>query len=159
MKVKDIMRKPARFCDLDTPVDTAVELMHKNACGCLPVIGEGGNVLGIITDRDICIALGTRDKKASQLLVKEVVPLRLFTCTADDDIHTALTTFQSERVRRLPVIDQEGVLQGVLCLDDLALKAKRNARKGDLTYADVVTTFKAICEPLFPVDGKTASAA
>ena len=64
MKVRDGMRKQAAFCGLDTTLAEAAELMCKNGCGFLPVVGEGGNVIGTITGRDMCIALGTQDKTA-----------------------------------------------------------------------------------------------
>src|SRR5215470_11880232 len=113
MKIQDVMRKLPAFCGLDTPLTVAVELMCKNECGFLPVVGDGGNVVGVITDRDICIALGTRNRKPSEVLVGDVMfpkqytfP-RLFPCGPGDDIHNVLKTMLIERIRRVPVIDRE----------------------------------------------------
>jgi CBS domain-containing protein len=114
MKVRDVMTKQTAFCGPETNLAQAVELMWKNACGFLPVAGEGGNVIGVITDRDISIALGTRDRRASEVCVRSAMSSRLFACTPDDDVHTALKTLKSEGIRRLPVIDREGMLMGVL---------------------------------------------
>ena len=69
MRVREVMEKPV-FCGLDMTLGAAVELMHNNNCGFLPIVGEGGNVIGVITDRDICIALGTRNQKPTDLLSK-----------------------------------------------------------------------------------------
>ena len=94
------------FCRLHTTLAEAAELMCKNGCGFLPVVGEGGNVIGAITDRDMCIALGTRNKTAVEVLVRDVMlPKRyafpkLFTCTPDDDIHCVLKTLRTARIRR-----------------------------------------------------------
>jgi CBS domain-containing protein len=149
MKVREVMREPV-FCGLDTTLAAAVELMRNNGCGFLPIVGEGGNVVGVITVRDICIALGTRDQKPSDVLVKDVMLPKqytfpkLFTCTPDDDIHCILKTMRIQKVRRLPVIDHEGDLLGILSLDDIFLRACARAGKRDISCEDVVDTFMAI---------------
>jgi CBS domain-containing protein len=79
MKVQEVMRERAVFCGLDTTLAAAVDLMRKNGCGFLPVVGEGGNVIGVITDRDICIALGTRNQKPIDVLVKDVMLPKQYT--------------------------------------------------------------------------------
>jgi len=126
MKVCEVM-KAAGECHSDTTLSAAAELMWKRRCGCLPVIGEGGNVIGVITNDDISIALGTRPHRPSELLVRDAMPAKLFTCTADDSVRCALTTMHEEGLRYLPVIDREGGLVGVLSLDDIALSARTAA--------------------------------
>jgi len=145
MKVRDVMTKQVSFSNPDTTLDQAVRSMQHKNCGFLPVVGEGGNVIGVITDRDICIALGTRNRKASELTVWDVMPTKLFTCTADDDIHSVLTTMRISGVRRLPVIDREGAPIGVLSIDDIVLRAREYGLTQDVSYKDVEDTYKAIC--------------
>jgi len=144
MKVRDVMTKQATFCYPDTSLSGAAELMWKRKCGFLPVRGEGGNVIGVITDRDISIALGTRNRWPSEVLVKDVMSGRLFTCTPDDSVACALTTMRIEGLRRLPVVNCEGALVGVVSIDDLVLKARENALSKDVSYKDVEDTYKAI---------------
>ena len=151
MKVQEVMRKQAVICELDTTLAAAVELMRKNGCGFLPIIGEGGNVIGVITGRDICIALGTRNQKPTDVLVKDVMlpeqytfP-KLFTCTPDDDIHCVLKTMRMAKIRRVPVIDREGGLMGILSMDEIVLRACARAGKHDISCKDVVDAYKAIC--------------
>ena len=144
MKVREVMTKQATFCHPDTSLSQAAELMWKRKCGFLPVMGEGGNVIGVITDRDIGIALGARNRRPSEVFVKDVVSARLFTCTADDSVACALTTMRIEGLRRLPVVDREGALVGVLSIDDLVLKAQQNACSKDVSFKDVEDTYKAI---------------
>ena len=93
MKVRDVMTKQVAFCGPDTNLAQAVELMWNNACGFLPVAGEGRNAIGVITDRDISIALCTRDRRASEVCVRSAASSRLFTCTPEDDVHTADTAW------------------------------------------------------------------
>jgi len=144
MKVSEVMTRAAVYCRPDTTLSTASELMWKAQCGFLPVVGEGGNVIGVITDRDVSIALGTRNRRPSELLVKNVMAPKLFTCTANDSVRGALATMGIQGLRRLPVIDREGALVGVLSIDDLALKAREHARSKDPSYKDVEDTYKAI---------------
>jgi len=145
MKVRDVMTRAVVSCKSDTTVAVASGLMWKGRCGFLPVIGEGGNVIGVITDRDIGIALGTcRNRRPSEVEVEEIMGSKLFTCTAEDSVHSALTTMRIQGLRRLPVTDPEGTLVGVLSIDDLALRAKEHAFKNDISYKDVEETYKAI---------------
>lgn len=143
MQVQDIMVKEARSCRLDTNLAAATEVMWSNDCGALPVLNDGGKVVGMITDRDICMAVGTRNQRPSDVAVSGVIPQRVFTCAPGDDIHAALQTMRSQKVRRLPVTGAGGELEGILCLNDVALNAEKS---NALSYEDVMETLKAICE-------------
>jgi CBS domain-containing protein len=144
VKVRDVMTKRTISCTPETNLAEAALLMWKHACGFLPVIGEGGNVIGVITDRDISIALGTRDQRPTQVRVWDVMPKKLFTCTAGDDVHSALKSLRAGKIRRLPVIDREGALIGVLSIDDIVLKARERILGKDVSYKDVEDTYKAL---------------
>lgn len=145
MKVREVMTKKASYCGPESTLEEASFLMGKNNCGFLPVVGDGGNVIGVVTDRDICIALGTRNRKPSELRVWDVMPRKLFTCTSDDDIHCALKTLRGARIRRLPVIDRDASLVGVLSIDDIVLHAREQLPvHKDISYGDVENTYKAI---------------
>ncbi len=156
MKVQDIMTKKVKVCAPDTSVSAAAALMWDVDCGVLPVVSDGGKVVGLITDRDIAIALGTRNRLASDILVSEVMAAQVYFCAADDDIHVALKTMRKDRVRRLPVVNEEGLLEGIVSMNDIALHAEKfdGHRTKDLTYDDFVNTFKAICEHRHPTEAK-----
>ena len=150
MRVQDVMTKPAAFCGLDATLAEAAGIMGKRGCGFLPVIGEGGNVIGVITDRDICIALGTRNQNSSEVFVRDVVlpkdrmVPRLYTCAPEESAHCVLKTMRESGVRRLPVVDREGVLQGVLSIDDLVRYARDHWDKAGVTSEEIVETCKAV---------------
>lgn len=144
IKVEAVMVKGVRFCTPDTNLATVAKIFWEQACGALPVV-ENGRAIGMITDRDIAIALGTRDTKAGDTLVREVALPKVFFCLEQDDIHTALNTMRAQQVRRLPVLDNEGLLAGILSLDDIVLFAEE-LPGAELTYADVIDTMKAIYE-------------
>lgn len=144
MKVQDVMVKNVRFCTPDTNLATVAKIFWEQGCGALPIV-ENGRAIGMITDRDVSIALGTRNTKAGDLYVRDVALPKVFFCLPEDDIHSALCTMQAQQVRRLPVVAHDGTLQGILTLDDVVLYAGEKPAD-ELTYSDVVDTFRAICE-------------
>jgi CBS-domain-containing membrane protein len=143
MQVQEIMVRDAKSCRMDTNLAAATAIMWNTDCGALPVLDGGEKVVGMITDRDICIAAGTRNWIPSEIKVSDVVPQKVFTCSAEEDIHAALKTMQTRQVRRLPVVGKDGKLQGILCLDDVAVKA---SKRNSLSYEDTIETFKAVCD-------------
>jgi CBS domain-containing protein len=152
MKVQDVMSENVKTCTPDTDLAAVAAIMWEGDCGVLPVVADGGKVVGVITDRDIAIALGTRNRLAPGITAGEVISGQVYACRPEDDIHTALKTIRKDKVRRLPVIDEEGRIQGILSMNDVVLQAEQpGGRKTvDLTYEDVVNSFKAICEHRHP---------
>ncbi|HSE37948.1 MAG TPA: CBS domain-containing protein [Blastocatellia bacterium] len=144
MKVQEVMKQDVKACFPDTNLATASALMWEHDCGILPVIVEGQTPVGVITDRDIALAVGTRARAPQDVRVDEVIHGPVIACTPDDDVHAALKIMRKEKVRRLPVVTDDGVLRGILSLNDLVLHAQKSNK--DLDYEDVVSTFKAICE-------------
>lgn len=144
MKVQEVMTEDVKACFPDTNLAAAVALMCENDCGILPVVVDGGTAVGVITDRDIAIAVGTRGRAPEEIRVDEVVHGPVIACTPDDDVHTALKTMRKDKVRRLPVLTDDGVLKGIFSLNDVVLHAQKGNK--ELDYDDVVSTFKAICE-------------
>jgi CBS domain-containing protein len=147
MKVKDIMTTEPRRCSLSTNLAAAAKLMLDGDCGILPVVDEG-KLVGVVTDRDMYIALATRNKRASQIAVGEVVQMPVRTCGPDDDVEAALATMKQHRVRRLPVEGFGGTVMGVISLNDILLAAGPRQPVRD---REVVDTFQAICAHHHPV--------
>jgi signal-transduction protein with cAMP-binding, CBS, and nucleotidyltransferase domain len=108
-------------------------------------VANGGTVVGMITDRDICMAAATKRRDPGEIRVEEVMTGQVYGCAPDAEIHEALKIMEQRRVRRLPVMSAEdGKLVGILSLNDVALKAQADA-KADLSAQDVETTLKSIC--------------
>jgi CBS domain-containing protein len=158
MKVKEVMMGTPYHIPLDANLGIATELMWKGNCGFLPVVDAEKKVCGVITDRDICVALGTRNQTAGQVLVEEVVQRRVFACNPEDDIHVALQTMREGHVRRLPVVDYNGNLAGVVSMDDLLFRAEpdRAGREPELSADEVVRGFRTIMAKDLPVSLKKA---
>lgn len=146
MKVQDIMTSNVQCCGLDTNLAAAAKMMWDSDCGALPVLNVEGQVLGMITDRDICMAAATKNKPPSEITVWETTSGKAYTCRPTDDVHTALDIMKRERVRRLPVVDEKGMFQGIIAMNDFLLAAQeaRGRSIPAVSYEDAVNTMKAI---------------
>jgi CBS domain-containing protein len=153
MKVKEIMTQSAACCGRDTNVGAAVELMWVRNCGMLPVVSADQKLIEVVTDRDVCVALVTRNRLAGELTIGDIAARNVFTCKAEDDIHEALDTMAAKQVRRLPVVNDEGVPQGILSMDDVIVHADLNKWEGccELSAEEVVRSLKRLYGQKFPV--------
>ena len=145
MKVQDVMTYNVQTCRPETNLADAAMRMWRGDCGILPIIADGQKVVGVITDRDICMSAATKHRDPTNIRVKEVMSGKVYGCSCDTDIQEALKIMQQKQVRRLPIISAEdGRLQGILSMNDVALKAKAD-REAELSAEDVENTLRAIC--------------
>ena len=146
MKVKDVMTSDVKSCGLGTNLAAAAKIMWDADCGAVPVIDDRGHVVGVITDRDICIAAATRPRSEGEIAVADVISRTLHACTPDDDVRTAMDKMKKQQVRRLPVIGNDGRLAGIVSLHDLAVQV-RPTKNSDIRAEDVLETLVAITAP------------
>jgi CBS domain-containing protein len=147
MKVKDLMTVNPIACTLTDNLATVAGLMWDRDCGILPVVAEGGKVVGLITDRDVCMAAALNDRNLVNIAVEDVITGEVVSCSPEDDIKTALSAMQENKVRRLVVVTEAGKLDGILSMNDLVLQAEDpKSKKVEISYGDVVNAYKAICE-------------
>jgi CBS domain-containing protein len=153
MKVRDIMTQTAVCCRPETNVGAAVEMLWIHNYGMLPVVDENQKLIGIVTDRDICIALGTRNRLPGNLAVGDVATTPVFTCKPDDEIHEALGIMTEHQVHRLPVVNGDGVPQGVLSMDDILLHADQDKWQGccELASEEIIRSLKKMHGQQFPI--------
>lgn len=161
MKVKEIMTANAKACTPASTLGEAAGLMWQNDCGIVPVVAEGDRLIGLVTDRDICMAAMFKNRDLSNISVEEVISGKVFTCKPEDDVHTVLETMREYKVRRLPVVAADGKLEGIVSLNDLVLKAEKpNAKQvPELSYDDVMHIQKSICQHRFPTEKARATTA
>jgi CBS domain-containing protein len=142
MKARDIMSEPAYTCGPNTDLATVAKIMWDHDCGFVPVVDASGVVAGVITDRDICIATSTRRLLPEHISAAQAMASPIHACLSDDSVSDVLATMKQFRIRRVPVIDANGRLQGVISLNDLVLAS-------DATRApqasEIVSTMAAIC--------------
>ncbi len=160
MKVRDLMTKSAASCRPETNLAAAGALLWETDCGVLPIVDEHRKVIGMITDRDVCIALTTSDRHASSLKVADAAVLHPVVCASDADVGSALKTMRTHRVYRLPVVNKAGLLEGIVSINDIALHAQKPAgrKPPDVSYEDVIETLQAICTRRTAVKPSAAAA-
>lgn len=151
MKVKDVMTPHAKTIWLTESLADAAKMMWENDCGVLPIVKDQ-KVVGMITDRDICMAAAMRDRNPSGIAVEEVMTGQVYAVTPEDDIDRALQQMQEHQIRRLPVINAEGELEGILSMNDVLLSAKAAGGEAadSIDYGEVVKTYQAICRHPVP---------
>jgi predicted transcriptional regulator len=125
--------------------------MWEKDLGCLPVCGPGRKVVAMLTDRDISMAAFMQWKHLSEALVESAMSKGARTCSPDDELGRAEDIMRESQVRRLPVVDDSGVLVGLLSLGDVARYVRQHSPRGNGSLAQqrLAETLAVICEPRF----------
>lgn len=126
MKVADVMTREVVCCRPEDSLDRAAQVMWERDCGCVPVVDEGGRALGMVTDRDLTMAAYTTGRPLSSLQVATTMARPVRSCQATDGLDDALDVLAREQLHRLPVVDRDGRLVGIVSLAD-AIQATRAA--------------------------------
>ena len=150
MKVKELMTSEAKSCNVFTTLNGAAQIMWDNDCGFVPVVDNEGRVLGVITDRDICMAAYLQGAALSGALVTSAMSKQVFNCRPDDDVSTAEEIMREKQVRRLPVVDSHNRMVGIISLNDIAREGERElsgkvARQ--VTDTEITRLMAAVCAP------------
>lgn len=141
MKVEQMMSTNVKTCSPNDTLEIAAGIMWDHDCGIVPVVDPEGKAIGVVTDRDICMAGYTQGMQYWQIPVSIAASKKIFTIKPSDSLHKAEAVMRLHQVRRLIVVDDVGKVAGVLSINDLARKAKHAA---DLS--DVAQTLSAICQ-------------
>lgn len=115
-----IMTRNVHTCSADDPLDRAARIMWDADCGSVPVLDSDGKLLGIVTDRDVCMAAYTRGMPISGATVGSVMSTPCHHCAPTDSIERVGEIMREHRIRRVPVADSDGRLLGLVSLADLA---------------------------------------
>jgi CBS domain-containing protein len=150
VKVSDLCVREVSTCSPETSLARAGAIMRKENVGCLPVLDRQERVVGIVTDRDIALELTRRNEPGADMSVDEVMGERPSTCTAEDDVRDVLETMARDEVRRLPVVDDRGRLEGIVSIDDVLCHAATEGDSRQLPHSEVIETFCRIAEGYQP---------
>jgi CBS domain-containing protein len=142
MKVEQVMTTNVASCRPDTNLAVVAQLMWNRDCGFVPVVDADGAVVGVVTDRDICIATATRGLPPQRIAASEAMTGHPRACLPNDSVTAALGAMKQFQVHRLPVIDETGTLKGVVSLNDLVILAQE---KKEPSAADVLSAMAGIC--------------
>jgi len=118
--VQELMSSPAVSCQLSDSLNRAAQIMWDHDCGCVPVVDPLNHVVGIVTDRDVCMGAYTQGRALFDIAVSSVCTRELHTIGPHDSLDHAQAVMAKHQVRRLPVVSADGQLVGVLSLSDLA---------------------------------------
>ena len=151
MRIEQLMVKSPQSCRPGHTLSEAAQMMWDHDCGCLPVTeGDGSQrVVGMITDRDICMAAQFHGRPLGEIRVRDAMAKDVWACNPGDLPCEAEAIMREARVRRLPVVDEANQLLGLLSLADLAREAERQhwKRKREITVAEVGDVLAMICQP------------
>jgi CBS domain-containing protein len=142
MTVRDIMSTTVRVCRPDTDLAAVAKLMWDHDCGFIPVVDPAGGIVGVITDRDICMASATRRSIPERISATQAMSGPIHACAPSDSVKSALAVMKRFTVRRLPVVDAGGRLQGVVSLNDIVLAAEREKAASP---REILSTLAGIC--------------
>jgi CBS domain-containing protein len=142
MQIARIMTRPVTTCHQTDTLEHAVQLMWDRDIGFLPVVDDLGMLVGVVTDRDACMAAMMQHLPLDALSVPVAMNKHVVTCRDDDTAERAAELMAKHKIRRIPIIDDDDRPVGVLALNDLALAAGRER----LSEREVARTLGAICE-------------
>ena len=149
MQVKDVMTTSPGTCSVGDMANEAARIMWDRDCGSVPVIDAAGHVVGIVTDRDICIAAYFQGRPLSAIPLNSIMTREVCTCTEREDLTEAERLMRARRVRRLPVTNDKGSISGIVSLSDLS---QRVTKTGGLQQSrgdgrELLETLAVVSEP------------
>lgn len=144
MRIHELVSKPALTCGPNDTLVNAAQIMWDHDCGVVPVIDENERLVGILTDRDLCMAAFTQGRPLHEIVVSAVMTTDVVTCHGDDTVETIAGLMIDNQVRRIPVLDAYHRILGILSINDLVRYAVGSQEEGGRL---VVETLAAIGKP------------
>jgi CBS domain-containing protein len=148
MKVNEVMTKSVVSCQGNETLDDVARKMWEHDIGALPVLNSG-KVVGVITDRDIAMAACLNGRSLDRLFVEDCMSGAIYTCSPDDAVSKAEQIMGEHRVRRLPVLNKQGGLVGILSINDL-VRVSTDGGRG-VSPKDITATLRAVTTPRRPL--------
>ncbi len=123
MQVRDIMAENPACCAPETSLEDVARIMADQDCGAIPVLDERGRPMGVVTDRDITVRAVAEGMDPASTAAGDVMTEPVVTVTPDSSLEDALAQMEENQVRRLPVVDEDGVCRGMIAQADIARAA------------------------------------
>ncbi|HVW28058.1 MAG TPA: CBS domain-containing protein [Polyangiaceae bacterium] len=157
MNVTKVMTSDVVTCAPSDSLNRAAQIMWENDCGFLPVVEDGCRLVGVVTDRDICMGAYTQGRPLSDIAVDNVMARQIQTCKAEDEIASVERLMRDNKLRRVPVVDESSELLGVVTLGDLARCSQAGPLQKALGGLAISKTLASICEPRSPQQTSAAA--
>lgn len=149
LKVKDVMTNSPSTCQRHDTAESAARIMWEHDCGVVPVVGDDGHLAGVVTDRDLCMAAYLQGARLADISIESVMSHDPAACRPEDELVWAEHLMAKRQVHRLPVVDDQSKVLGVLSMSDVATAARKSAdghRKGDIGE-ELLKTVAEISKP------------
>lgn len=140
MKISECMCKDVCCVKPDCKVYDAARIMCENHIGCIPICNDQKNIVGILTDRDILLRTVACNKDSKTTKVSDIMTTNVCTCGCEQDVSDAEKTMSAYQIRRVPVVDDNDKVIGILTMGDLAKNDKK------IGPEDVCNTIENICK-------------
>ncbi|MBM4267743.1 MAG: CBS domain-containing protein [Deltaproteobacteria bacterium] len=152
MKIEQIMTRGVRTCCPEDSLAKAAQIMWDRDCGCVPVVrveDDGDRVVGMVTDRDVCMAAYTQGMPLDSIPVSSAMAARVYSCRSEDSTDVAMGILRAHQLHRLPVVDTHDHLVGIVSLADLAREAHHEHARSRKSVTDeqIGATLAAVSEP------------
>lgn len=123
-QIQDVMNRNFKFMAPDSPISQVAQQMRDNDCGFMP-LAENDKIVGMITDRDITIRAIAEGKNPAETQARDVMTAKTYYCYDDQDVEEVCNNMGEIQVRRLPVVNRDKRLVGIVSMGDLAQSASR----------------------------------
>lgn len=124
MNAEDIMTSNPACCGPDTPLTDVARVMVENDCGCVPVVDEAGRPVGVITDRDIACRAVAQKHDTRAMVAADCMTTPVVSVVRDETVEECCELLESNQIRRVLVVEDDGALCGIVALADIARKAE-----------------------------------
>lgn len=145
MQIREIMSHPVVTCPADVTLQHAARLMWEYDCGIIPIVGDDGRLVGVVTDRDACMAAYTQGRPLSDIPIATAMAKNVVASRASESVEAVESLMKASQIRRVPIVDNEYRPVGIVSLNDLARLAARGRRNG--VDRQLVETLAAVSQP------------
>ena len=150
MKAEEVMTRRVVSCRTDQDLGHAAALMWENDCGSIPVVDSDQRLVGLLTDRDVCMGAFTQGRTLRDLRASDSMARSVVTCGASDSLDQVMRSMAEYRIRRIPVVDDERRVLGMISIGDVVRAAHQAGSKEKKGFAgSILDTLATICEPRF----------
>ncbi|MBW7469895.1 CBS domain-containing protein [Marinobacter sp. M216] len=154
MSIKNIMHKNILCCDMESSLEQVATEMWNDDLGIVPVIDREKKLVGVITDRDIAIAAALKHKPLWDIAASELVEGKTcHFCHPEDDIHDVLKMMSEAQIRRVPIVNEQREVVGMVGVKDIAEHTARTGKAmgtDEFSSEEFLGTVRQICRPNLP---------
>jgi len=140
MKVKDCMCHEVAYLTPDSSVEECAKMMCNKHIGCIPVCDNNKTIVGIVTDRDVILRTIACNKDIKSTPISDIMTCKVCSCLEDEEVNEAEKKMSEEQIRRLPVVDKNNKIIGIITLGDLCKNKNVDSQEVSKTLENICIT-------------------